>query len=474
MKEDNPDECIDQAPNLHEKLRQVACRLIDSCVPICQELERAEMAKPTAPKEATELGDAVKVDEKSSHSSLKEIDAPVALVPNVPDMVNPPVPENEEEKEVSMSNIQANEKENLPSHEAALSALDSVTLEKINEEITEPTEKKEKKLAESISSQGSDQKLDKVNATVPENKEEKEISVSSVPANNKKKIPQEVVLLALDPAVLEETNNETDESTEKEEKSLPETTRQGGNQKNATVPEDKEKKISVKVDSAAINEEEFKVVSKKSKARKAKKQARKPVQDNPSALKVDENKKSFVDAVKVVANPSSEGLTSAVKSAPLREVTIHTEKKRQNNQVEVKVLVPADTIGFVIGYQFSNIHRLESKYGVKVTLPPKGGSDILLTGPADGAAAAEADILDSLPCRLTHQVEKRYHGAIVGHQGNVINGLRKEYNIDIILIGYENLVVIEGKNKQRCQDALNAIKSIIVKQDEIAARRAKK
>jgi len=57
----------------------------------------------------------------------------------------------------------------------------------------------------------------------------------------------------------------------------------------------------------------------------------------------------------------------------------------------VKVLVPAEKIGCVIGHQFSNIRRLQEEYGIKVTLPFESGGDILLIGPADKAAAAKAD-----------------------------------------------------------------------------------
>jgi len=471
LKEDNPDKCIDQVLNLDEKLRQIACRVIDSCIPICLALERAKLARSATPKEETKLGEVAEVNEKSSAPSLKETDAS-DLVPNV----NSTPPENEEEKEVSVSN----EKESLSSHEADLPAIDLIIPEKTNDEITEPAEKEENKLSESII-QGDDQKspevdplqalvpaiAEKANETVPE--KEKKTSVEAVgenpsAKNQVSKTKESVPNSATDLKKIDETKPESIVQ-ETDEKMSPVYVPTIILEKvNATVPEVKEERKtpveavrernpSLKV---AKTEEEFQFVSKKA-ARKAKK----TVPDSTIT----------VPKVEAIVTPSVETFT-ADKYVPLRAVAKPIEKLQ--NRVEVKVLVPAETIGFVIGRQFSNIKRLESEYaGVKVSLPARGGSDILLTGPADKVAAAEADILDNIPCTLTLEVEKRYHGAIVGHQGNVINGLRKEYNVSIDLIGYENLVVIKG-NEENCQDALNAFKSIMVKQDEIAARRMKK
>ena len=74
---------------------------------------------------------------------------------------------------------------------------------------------------------------------------------------------------------------------------------------------------------------------------------------------------------------------------PLWAITLLIEKRQ--NQVEVKLLVLAEKIGCVIGHQFSNIHRLQEEYGIKVTLPVESGGDILLIGPADKAATAKSD-----------------------------------------------------------------------------------
>jgi len=468
LKEDNPDECIGQAPNLHEKLRQVACRLIDSCVPICQELERAEMARSATPKEETKLGEVAEVNEKSSAPSLKETDAP-DLVPNI----NSTPPEDEEEKEVSVSN----QKEKLPSHEADLPALDLIIPEKTNDEITEPAEKEENKLSESII-QGGDQKspevdllqalapaiAEKVNETVPE--KEKKTSVEAVGENPsaknqvlkkakarkaKKSVPNSAtVSKQIDETCPDESTSPVDVPTIILEKS------------DATVPEDKEEtKTPVEAVretnpslKAAKSEEEFQVVSKKT-ARKAKK----PVPASTITVpKVEEvTKQSFVEAVKVSA-----------PAKPLQRVVIPIEK--QNNvDVKLEVKVPAEKVGFVIGKLFTNIKRLEKDFGVKVTLPAKGGSDIWLTGPADKAAAAKEDILGNLPWTTDYPLQKGLHGAILGPKGDVINGLRKEHNV-IIILNHEN-VIIRGCKKQ-CDAALTSIKSIVAKQREVFAARA--
>ncbi len=88
----------------------------------------------------------------------------------------------------------SNQKEKLPSHEADLPALDLIIPEKTNDEMTEPVEKEEKNLSESII-QEDDQKspevdrlqalvpaiAEKVNETVPE--KEKKTSVEAVGEN---------------------------------------------------------------------------------------------------------------------------------------------------------------------------------------------------------------------------------------------------------------------------------------------------
>jgi len=48
------------------------------------------------------------------------------------------------------------------------------------------------------------------------------------------------------------------------------------------------------------------------------------------------------------------------------------EKKRPN--VQEKVTVPSDRMGYVVGTQYSNVNRLQKDYGVEVILPKRGGT----------------------------------------------------------------------------------------------------
>jgi len=476
MREGSPDECIDQAPNLDDKLRDFTCRLIDSCIPICLALERAKLAKLAAPKEETKLGDIAEVNEKISAPSLKETDAP-DLVPNV----SFTVPDDEEEKEVSVSNMNPNEKENLPSHEAVLPALDPTILEKTNDEITEPAEKEENKLSESII-QGGVQKspevdplqalvpaiVEKVDGSVPE--EAKKTSAEAVgdqspyakiQVSKKTKAKKSKKSVPNSATVSKKTDETKTEIPGSDQKMSPVV---APNQQalvpavipeevDATVPEDKEEtKTSVEAVAeeypplkVARNPEEFQVVSRKNKAGKAKKSV-----PDSTVPKVEETRKSFVDAVKVAGS-----------AKPPPKVIIPIEKPNKT-EVKLEVKVPAEKIGSVIGKLFGNIKRLEKDYGVKVSLPVKGGSDILLSGPADKAALAKQDILDNLPWMTDYPLQKGQHGAIMGPKGDIINGLRKEHNVNIVL-NHEN-VVIKGCKKQ-VDAALQSIKSIVAKKN---------
>lgn len=441
-KEYSADKCLDQVSNLDDKLREAFCRLMDSCVPICLELERVRMARAAAVEKEEKpksLGDVVdELDEKSSLSQwIEETYAPA------------------QEQVVSEEVKSDDDKRLVPQEAVPQQALLDPVIPKTNMDEIKP----EKSIV-----QESDQKsvdvvplqvpadVKEVNRIAPEDKDEKKTSVGAVGENlsgaktqyqvvsrktkarkAKKAVPVQahVATIILDAPEGEEEKKKTSVGAVEDEQFPP-------------------LKVPIK------NEEEFRVViTKKNNTRNAKKSV--PDSANPVPKVGEMNKKSFVDAVKVV--------TSSAK--PLSKVVIPVDKQNKG-AVQVEVKVPAEKIGHVVGKQFSNMNRLESEYGIKLTLPAKGGSDIMLTGPADRAAAAKEDILSRLPWTTDYPLEKGYHGAIMGPKGAIINGLRKKHNVIIDL--NPDSVIIRGPKKQ-CDDALSSIKSIVAEQKKVLAAR---
>ena len=147
--------------------------------------------------------------------------------------------------------------------------------------------------------------------------------------------------------------------------------------------------------------------------------------------------------------------------------------KKEQTEVEEMLIIPSEKIGFVAGKQFANVNRLREAYGVKVSLPAKGGNEVVIKGTAEDVATAKKDIQESLPVTLTYQTEDYYIGFIVGHKGVVIRGLRKEYGVTVEINQEQKQVIIDG-NKERCGEALLAIESIVAKRKKIDASRVRK
>lgn len=141
-------------------------------------------------------------------------------------------------------------------------------------------------------------------------------------------------------------------------------------------------------------------------------------------------------------------------------------KREEEDPVEeaareiVKVTVPAEKMGHVIGSRMTNKKRLEMEFGVRITLPDRGGSEIEIEGPSDQAFAAKKDILENLPVERTQPIEGRFIGAIIGTKGETIKGLRREFKVNININTEEEVVTVSGM-KDRCDDALRSIKNII-------------
>jgi len=137
--------------------------------------------------------------------------------------------------------------------------------------------------------------------------------------------------------------------------------------------------------------------------------------------------------------------------------------------IEVEVIVPEDTIGFIAGKHLANKKRIEKAYGVKVNIPAKGkGNMIVLQGTGvDKLNAARMDIIESLPVTLTQQIDPRFISLIVGYKGEGIKRLINEYKVKSIEFDDKKVVIIRGTNKSRCEDALKAINAIVDKRKQM-------
>lgn len=134
------------------------------------------------------------------------------------------------------------------------------------------------------------------------------------------------------------------------------------------------------------------------------------------------------------------------------------EFEEEERHVVVKVIVGADQMGHVIGRQHANRERLERKYGVRMSVPERGGKEITLKGPADRVAKARRDIIDSLPCDLTYPLNRRFIRSLAGYKGEAILNLCDDHNVCIDL--KDDKILISGK-RGRCEEALSTIKSML-------------
>ena len=157
----------------------------------------------------------------------------------------------------------------------------------------------------------------------------------------------------------------------------------------------------------------------------------------------------------------------------------HQQQQQLQKQILDKVTVPSGKIGFVVGKQFANKNRLESTYGIRVTIPAKGeGNDILLMGPADQVAAAKFDILEALPGNRSHEVDQRLiqtrpviieekvvvpedmMGFVAGRQFANSKRIENTYDVKVIIPakGKGNVIVLQGRDA----DKLSAAKTDIM------------
>ena len=135
-------------------------------------------------------------------------------------------------------------------------------------------------------------------------------------------------------------------------------------------------------------------------------------------------------------------------------------EKKKAEHLE-KFYVPAHLLGFVVGWNFSKVKRIESAYNVQVSLPSakNGVQEIWVKGKsAEDVSCAKKDIMDNLPWKLVLAVDKNCYGSIIGRGGENVQRLRREYGVKIDLKG--GYAIIDGR-KSRAEAAGEAIDTIL-------------
>jgi len=136
--------------------------------------------------------------------------------------------------------------------------------------------------------------------------------------------------------------------------------------------------------------------------------------------------------------------------------------KKDYSFCEEKFKIPADLVCHVVGKNFSNLNRIKSAYNVHVNLKSaivNGQREIGVIGfDAGKVSAAKVDILKNLPRTLRFDIDESYFGKIVGHEGENVARLSKDYGVKITL--EKGKACIEGRN-DRTLAARDAILSII-------------
>jgi len=153
------------------------------------------------------------------------------------------------------------------------------------------------------------------------------------------------------------------------------------------------------------------------------------------------------------------------KRKPLADWSERRKRNREDDEFEVeerhvavKVIVRAEQMGHVIGRRHANRERLEQKYGVRISVPERGGKEILLKGPADRVEKARREIIDNLPCDLNYPLNRRFIRSLDGYGGEAIRNLSDDHNVSIELL--DEKIIISGK-RERCLEAANTIKSML-------------
>jgi len=123
-------------------------------------------------------------------------------------------------------------------------------------------------------------------------------------------------------------------------------------------------------------------------------------------------------------NPSDEETWSVVakntktpKMSIDRKKTAPRNKATQPSIIKETMVIEPDMMGQLAGHNGINLKQIKEIYGVNISLPPRGGSQIILEGTAKMISAAKKYIEENLLCRTSFFIEKHYVGLVVGRKG---------------------------------------------------------
>ncbi len=133
-----------------------------------------------------------------------------------------------------------------------------------------------------------------------------------------------------------------------------------------------------------------------------------------------------------------------------------------SNIIVEKVLVEdPEMMDYVAGDKFAEVlHRIEEKYGVIVTVP----IDVRVEGSAENVRAAKLTILENMPWEQSYKIGFEYLNLVFGYKGETVRAISLHYKVEI---AFENEMVIISGKKDSCEDALKAIKRLIINQRKV-------
>jgi len=159
----------------------------------------------------------------------------------------------------------------------------------------------------------------------------------------------------------------------------------------------------------------------------------------------------------VVSNKSP----SPKKAAQSGKMNIDIKKKPPTSKTtkpKEEMTIEPDMVGFAAGRKGCNLERLKKIYGVKITLPPKEGSQLIIEGPIEMVSAARKDIEQNLLCKTSFIIENKYLGLVMGQEGESIHAMEDALNVRIWINKEVGEVVVTGT---RCEEAKKAIEEIL-------------
>ena len=134
-------------------------------------------------------------------------------------------------------------------------------------------------------------------------------------------------------------------------------------------------------------------------------------------------------------------------------------KDVRNEAIKETMNIEPVMMGLVVGGKGLNVKRLRRIYGVNITLPANGGSQITIEGPsAKMVSAAKKDIAQNLFTKTSFFIESSYFYLVIGQEGEQNQMLQDAFNVRIDLNEDDGRVEITGT---RCEEAKKAIESLI-------------